>query len=83
LNSLQQHSKWHSKQPDLQLGILVLLCEDNLPPMFWKLATISETFSDADGHIRVATVETCPGQFKQQIHKLVALPVKQCRNLKL
>jgi len=51
--------------------------------MFWKLATISETFSDADGHIRVATVETCPGQFKQQIHKLVALPVKQCRNLKL
>jgi len=50
----------------------VLLREDNLPPMSWKLATISETFPGADGHVRVATVRTCSGQFKQWVHKLVA-----------
>ena len=54
LNSLQQPSKWRSKQPDLQRGLLVLLREDNLPPMFWKLAVINETLP---GHVRVATVK--------------------------
>jgi hypothetical protein len=64
LNSLQQCSKWHSKQPDLQPGMLVLLREDNLPPMSWKLAIISETYPGSDGHIRVETVKTSSGQFK-------------------
>jgi hypothetical protein len=56
--------------------MLVLLREDNLPPLFWRLAIISETFPGSDGHIIVVTVITSSGQFKQPIHKLVALPVK-------
>ena len=57
-------------------GILVLLHEENLFPMSWKLANISETFPGSDGHTRVAIVKTSSGQFRRQIHKLVALPVK-------
>lgn len=57
LNSLQQPSKWRSKQPDLQRGFLVLLHDDNLPPVCWKLAVISETLPGPDGHVRVATVK--------------------------
>jgi hypothetical protein len=53
----------------------MLLQEDNLPPM-WRLAIISETFPGLDGHLRVVTVKTSSGQFKQPIHKLVVLPVK-------
>jgi hypothetical protein len=49
LNSLQQRPKWRSQQPDLQPGMLVLLREDNLPPMFWRLSIISETFPGSDG----------------------------------
>jgi hypothetical protein len=44
--------------------------------MSWRLATISETFSGSEGHVRVVTVKTSSGQYKQPIHKLVALPVK-------
>jgi len=76
LNSLQQCSKWRSQQPDLQPRMLVLLREDNLPPISWRLAIISETFPGSDGLERVVTVKTSSGQFKQPIHKLVALPVK-------
>ena len=76
LNKLQQLSKWRSQQPDLQPGTLVLFREDNLPPMSWRLAIISETFSDSDGHVRVVTVKTSSGQFKRPIHKSVTLPVK-------
>jgi hypothetical protein len=57
LKSLQQHSK----QPDLQPGMLVLLHEHNLPPMSWKLAVSDETFPGLDEHIRVATVKTSSG----------------------
>ena len=52
MNSLQQRSKWRSQQLDLQPGMLVLLREDNLPPMFWRLAVINETFPGTDGHVR-------------------------------
>jgi len=75
LNSLQQRTKWCSQQPDLQPGMLVLLREDNLPAMSWRLAIISEKFPDLDGHMRVVRVKTSSGQFKLSIHKLVVLPV--------
>ena len=67
MNSLQQRSKWRSQQPDLQPGMLVLLREDNLPPMFWRLAVINETFPGSDGHVRVVKVKTGSGQFKRPI----------------
>jgi len=63
-------------QPELQPGMLVLLREDNLPPMSWRLAIISETFPGSDGQVRVVTVKTSSGQLKRPIYKLVALPVK-------
>ena len=63
-------------QPELQPGMLVLLREDNLPPMSCRLAIISETFPGSDGHIRVVEVKTSSGQLKRPIYELVALPVK-------
>jgi hypothetical protein len=76
LNTLQQRTKWRKQQPDLQPGMLVLLREDNLPPMSWRLAIISESFPGSDGHVRVVTMKTSSGQFKQSICELVALPVE-------
>ena len=58
VNNLPKCSKWRSQQPDLQPGMLVLLREDNLPPMSWRLAIISETFSGSGGHVRVVKVKT-------------------------
>ena len=63
-------------QPELQPGMLVLLREDNLPPMSGRLAVISETFPGSYGYVRVVTVKTSSVQFKRRIHKLVALPLK-------
>jgi len=56
--------------------MLVLLREDNLPPMSRRLGIINEAFPGSDGYVRVVTVKTSSGQFKRPIHKLVALPVK-------
>jgi hypothetical protein len=54
----------------------VLLREDNLPPMSWRLGIVSETFPGSDGYVRVVTVKTSSGRLKQPLHKLVLLPVK-------
>jgi hypothetical protein len=55
LNNLQQRTKWRSQQPELQPGMVVLLREDNFPPMSWRLAIISETLPGSDGHVRVGS----------------------------
>jgi len=44
--------------------MLVLLREDNLPPMSWRLAIISETFPGSERHVRAVAVKTSSGQFK-------------------
>ena len=63
-------------QPELQPGMLVLLREDNLPPMPWRLAIIGEPFPGSDGYVREVAGKTSSGQLKRLIYKLVALPVK-------
>jgi len=42
----------------------VLLREDNLPPMSWRLGIISDTFPSSDGYVRVVMVKTSSGQLK-------------------
>ena len=56
--------------------MLVLLREDNLPPVSWRLAVIIETFPGSDGHVGVVTMKTICGQFKRPASKLIALPAK-------
>jgi len=41
--------------------MLVLFREDNLPPMSWRLAIISEAFPGSDRHVSVVTVKTSSG----------------------
>jgi hypothetical protein len=35
-HQLQQRTKWKDVQPNVTIGDLVLLKEDNLPPLMWK-----------------------------------------------
>jgi len=77
LNNLLQSNKWRSQQPDLQPRMQVLLREDDLPPMSWRLAIISETFPGSDGHVREVTMKNSSGQFKRPIHSSIACEIVQ------
>jgi len=55
LNYMQQRIKLLSEQPELRPGMIVLLREDNLSPMSWRLAIISENLPGSDGHVRVGS----------------------------
>lgn len=74
LHHLQQRSKWTLACPSVKPGALVIVKEDNLPPLSWKLAVIEEVHPGPDELVRVVTVRTPHGLYKRPITKLCLLP---------
>lgn len=74
LGQLQQRSKWSSSYSNIQPGDVVLIKEDNLPPLVWKTAVVSEVHPGVDGLVRVASVRTSTGTLLRPVKKLCILP---------
>ena len=56
--------------------MLVLLKEDNLPPLIWSTGVIVDVHPGLDGLVRVVTVRTPKGVYKRPVTKLCAFPVE-------
>ncbi|XP_067637460.1 uncharacterized protein [Eurosta solidaginis] len=72
--SLQARTRWDKPQPNLEIGTLVLLHEDNLPPQKWMVGRVIGIKTGVDGKVRVADVKTATGVLRRAIHKLAMLP---------
>ena len=75
LNELNIRHKWTTGQHPIREGIIVLLKEENLPPMQWALGRVIEVFPGEDGIIRTVTVKTKNGEFKRSVKRLSPLPM--------
>ena len=75
LVTLQIRKKWLSAGPKFAVGDLVLLAEDNIPALKWKMARIQKLFSDNDDVNRVAELKTANGNLIRPIIKLRRLPI--------
>ena len=73
ISSLQQRFKWKVKRDNLKVSDLVVIKDELLPPMKWKLGRVCETFSGTDGCVRVVNVKTASGVYKRSIAKLCPL----------
>jgi len=73
--NLQSRLKWKTTQRNLKINDLVLLRDDNLPPLKWKTAQVIDTHAGRDGLVRVVTLRTASGIVKRSITKLCKLPV--------
>nr|CAI5858893.1 unnamed protein product [Callosobruchus analis] len=62
LMELQNRQKWQHPQPNLCAGQMVVLREDNTPPLLWKLGRIVEVVPGPDGLCRVVKVRTSTGE---------------------
>lgn len=78
LHTLHQKAKWHASSPNLKQGTLVVIKQDNIPPLKWPLGRILEVFPGSDGIVRVASVKTTDGIFKRPAIKLCPLPIDEC-----
>ncbi|XP_062535236.1 uncharacterized protein LOC134204434 [Armigeres subalbatus] len=65
--------RWKLAVP-ITVGKLVVVREDNTPPLQWKLGRIQEAHPGADGVVRVVTLKTASGLAKRAVEKLCILP---------
>ncbi|XP_045452325.1 uncharacterized protein LOC123661407 [Melitaea cinxia] len=73
---LQQRTTWRtSKGQQLQKGALVLIKEEGLPPMKWRLGRIVEVYPGTDGCVRVADVKTARGVIRRGFNRICPLPL--------
>lgn len=74
LRTLQKRHKWQTRCPNLSVGDIVLLQNDNLPPTKWDLGRVLECYPGHDGLVRVCSVKTAQTTLTRPIHKLCKLP---------
>lgn len=75
LGTLQQSQKWTTTEKEVQIGEIVLLIEENTPPLVWRKVKVTEVHPGKDGHVRVVTVmDATKTTFKRSIRKIVRLP---------
>lgn len=77
LHTLQQKTKWFSPDKDLKPGQLVLVKDENAPPLQWPRCRILRTFPGQDKITRVAEVTTPNGTLKRHVRKLCPLPIDE------
>lgn len=80
ISELQQRTKWRIEQQGLTCGDVVVLKEDNLPPLQWRLGRVCRLYPGSDGVSRVADVTTSRGIIRRAINKLCLLPTSESKD---
>ena len=75
LNELNIRHKWTTGQHSIKEGTIVILKNNNLPPMQWTLGRVIKIHSGEDGIIRTVTVKTVNNELKRNVKRLSPLPV--------
>ena len=73
LNHLQNCPKWLKVFKNISPNDVVLLREDNVPPLQWPLARVLEVYPGKDNKVRVLKLKTPTGVFTRSITKVSPL----------
>lgn len=72
---LQVRYKWNKLQQNIKVGDVVLVKDDNLPPLQWKLGRITQVFPGKDNEVRQVELKSNNHTIRRTIHKLCILPM--------
>lgn len=75
LTQLNIRSKWLQPQRNLQVGDLVTIQDENMPPGKWQMARVIDLHPGRDGYVRVVSLKTTNGIIKRPTVKLCHLPL--------
>ena len=73
LPELQRRQKWVKYEPNLTVGDLVLLLDENSPRGSWPLGLVKDISVVRDGLVRSVRVKTATTEFVRPITKSVVL----------
>lgn len=74
LCELMKMTKWRNSKANIKEGALVVLKDDNLKPLEWRMARVTKVILGNDNHARSVELKTSTGQTTRGIHKLCVLP---------
>ncbi|XP_055605543.1 uncharacterized protein LOC129753723 [Uranotaenia lowii] len=77
LNQLQGRTKRWRPAVSIDVGRLVVIHEDHLPPLKWKMGRIHEVHPGEDDIVRVVTLKTEKGFLKRPVEKICLLPISE------
>ena len=70
---LQERQKWNKTEPNLEVGDVVLVKEEDTARNHWPMARVEEVSVSGDGLVRKVELRTKNGRLSRPIHKLVFL----------
>ncbi|XP_077292805.1 uncharacterized protein LOC143915858 [Arctopsyche grandis] len=73
----QRHKSGSRESPNLQPGDMVIVAEENAPPLEWPMGRILAVHPGHDGVVRVITIRTVKGVIKRAARRVARLPVEQ------
>ncbi|KAJ8967169.1 hypothetical protein NQ314_003058 [Rhamnusium bicolor] len=74
LSTLQARQKWNTPTNPAKIGMIVVIIQNNIPPLQWPLAIIEKLYPGKDGISRVAVVRTKNSSYTRPVAKLCPLP---------
>ncbi|UYV69312.1 hypothetical protein LAZ67_6003225 [Cordylochernes scorpioides] len=74
LDKMVKRKKWRQVKNNIEVDKLVLIKEDGLPPLKWRLARVIEVYQRDDGRVRFALIKSAKGVSRRPITKLASLP---------
>lgn len=76
LHEIQQQSKWFKDRGSLiRVDSIVVICDNNLPPLQWRLARVHALHPGSDGITRVVTLQVGNNFIKRPVVKICPLPI--------
>ena len=74
LTTLQARQKWTAETDSLKIGDIVIVKEDNMPPLSWALARVTALHPGAGNVPRVATIRIRNKDMRRPVIKLFKQP---------
>lgn len=76
LPSLRRRTSFHDEHPNIEVGDIVIICDDDLPRNLWPKGKVMAVYPSSDGRIRRVSVRTSTGIFIRPVSKLAVLDVR-------
>lgn len=73
ISELQQRTKWRTNKANLHIGDLVILKDDNLAPLHWRMGRVVGLCPGPDNIPRVADIKTTRGVVRRSLTKICPL----------
>lgn len=76
LNMLQARPKWKTVKPNVKIGSLVILVENDTKPLYWPMARVTNVFPGLDSKVRAVEVTLPNGKsHRRSVTKICLLPI--------